>query len=56
MKEVYLKYSILKIRQKISFFAFNKRETVIEFMINKILKAYRTLVRNGEIEALFSPE
>ena len=56
MKQVYLKYSILKIRQKISFFAFNKRETIIEFMINNILRAYKTLVRHKEIEPLFSPE
>ena len=41
--KVYRKYFMMKIRQKISFMAFLKNETVPEFLLKGIMKSYTIL-------------
>lgn len=46
-----MKYKVIKIRQKISFMAFNECQTVLEFMAKKIHESLVSLIIKGEIEA-----
>ena len=43
-RKVYKKYLIIRIRQKISFMAFEKRMTVLELFIKSILTCYISLI------------
>ena len=42
-RKMYVKYMILKFRQKISFLALKKRQTIQELIFAAILKTYRQL-------------
>jgi hypothetical protein len=44
-----MKYKILRIRQKISFLAFDENLTVTEFFARKIHQSYISLLQKGEI-------
>jgi len=43
------KYNMLRIRNKISFMAFEKRMTIMEFLLRAISKNFVWLVRSGEL-------
>ena len=45
------KFSVIRVRQKISFMAFIKLNTVNELILKAILQSYRDLVGLGEIKA-----
>ena len=49
LKSAYLKYLIIKFRQKISFIAFKKRMTIIELFCTAIQKSYNELAEEGVI-------
>ena len=49
-RKVYKKYLIIRIRQKISFMAFEKRMTVFELFIKSILTCYLSLMMSGAIK------
>ena len=46
------KFSVIRVRQKISYMAFIKLNTVNESIVKAILQSYRDLVGQGEIKAL----
>ena len=46
----YLKYLIIKFRQKISYIAFKKKMTIMELFLNAIKKSYDQLVAEGVIK------
>ena len=43
------KYNLMKIRNKISFIAFQKNKAIGELLIEQILKSFNTLVNEGSI-------
>ena len=43
------KYNLMKVRNKISFIAFQKNKAIGELLIDQILKTYNTLVNEGSI-------
>jgi hypothetical protein len=49
-KKVCLKFSIMKIRMKISYMAFEKGMTIIELIMRSIMISYKGLVHNGIIK------
>jgi hypothetical protein len=49
MRKVALKYTIIKIRYKLSYTAFEKQETIGELFMRRILKSYIDLVRLNDI-------
>lgn len=49
-KMVYSKYTILKIRLKISFMAFQQSKTVKDLFISAIIKTYQHFINEGFIE------
>ena len=49
MRKVYLKYLIMRIRSKISFMAFMKRQTILELFIKAILRSYNHLTMTKQI-------
>lgn len=61
-KEIYrqttFKYTLMRIRSKISYHAFRKHMSVNEFMISAIARSYKQLTEAGEIpvSAPYSPE
>ena len=44
-QKVNTKYKIMKIRQKISFMAFEKSVTIKELIVNQIFESYKVLKR-----------
>jgi len=44
MKKTALKYSIIRIRMKISFMAFEEKITVQEYLFKKILESHTDLI------------
>ena len=44
-QKVNTKYKIMKIRQKISFIAFEKSVTIKELIVNQIFESYKVLKR-----------
>ena len=50
MKKTYLKYLIFKVRQKLSYSAFLKNQTILELFAHVIHKSYFQLVRIGKLE------
>ena len=51
-----MKYKILKIRQKLSFLAFQESKTITEFFARKIHEQYIFLTSRGEIKSLCSSD
>ena len=49
MKKTLAKYSIMRIRHKISFMAFLKKMTVEEMILEQIIKTHDFLVKEGSI-------
>ena len=49
VQKTYLKYLILKFRQKVSFIAFKNKMTIVELFCNAIAKSYTKLVAEGTI-------
>ena len=47
--KVMFKYNLMKIRNKISFMAFQKNKAIGEFIIEQILSSYNQLVEEGSI-------
>ena len=47
IRKCYLKYLVIKLRQKISFIAFQKKMTIIELFLVSIKKTYQSLVAEG---------
>ena len=43
MRKTILKYKIMRIRIKISYYAFMKNQTVAELIMNQIISTYNTL-------------
>ena len=43
------KFSMMRVRSKISYHAFKKRKTISEFMLRAILNEYNCLIRHGSI-------
>ena len=54
-RTVKFKYLIMRVRAKISFMAFEKRMTVVEFFVHTIQKCYRHLMASGAIP-MMDPE
>lgn len=54
MRKAILKYKILRIRIKISYYSFMKNQTVGELMISQILSSYNIL--NGYPEEYSDPK
>ena len=54
VKATYLKYLIIKLRQKISYIAFKNKVTILELFLNAIKRSYNQLVSEGSID--FPPE
>ena len=54
LKMTYLKYLIIKFRQKISYIAFKNKVTIMELFLNAIKKSYNELVADGSIN--FPPD
>ena len=52
MKKIFLKYIILKVRNKISYIAFHKKQTICELFIRAIYASYTILVRVGDLEPI----
>ena len=50
LKMTYLKYLIIKFRQKISYIAFKNKITIMELFLRAIKKSYNTLVAEGTIQ------
>ena len=50
MRKSYLKYLIIKFRQKISFIAFKKKMSIIELFCDAITRSYNQLVFEGKIQ------
>lgn len=46
-RKIYLKYVLMRIRAKISFMALERRMTVVELLIETILRSYREIQRMG---------
>lgn len=55
-RKVYLKYLIMKVRAKISFIALEKRMTVIQLLVDTILRCYRHLMNKGAIKRYSNEE
>jgi len=49
MRKTFIKYKILRIRQKISFSAFMKRLTVLELLFNSVIRTHDFLLNEGSI-------
>ena len=49
MRKVALKYSIIKLRYKLSFTAFEKQETIGELFFRRILRSYHDLVKQKDV-------
>lgn len=43
------KYKVMKLRFKISYLAFEAKQTIHQLLLTTILKSYYTLILNGEI-------
>jgi len=43
------KFTMMRVRSKISYHAFKKRKTISEFILGAILKEYNCLTRHGSI-------
>ena len=52
MKKTALKYSILRIRQKISFMAFMKKMTIQELILQTIVKSHEKFEAEGQIPVM----
>lgn len=50
MRSTYLKYLIIKFRQKISFIAFKKKMSIVELFCDAITRSYNQLVFEGKIK------
>tara|TARA_B110000285_G_C14857223_1_gene482799 strand:- start:372 stop:662 length:291 start_codon:yes stop_codon:yes gene_type:complete len=50
MRMSYLKYLIIKFRQKISFIAFKKKMSIVELFCDAITRSYNQLVFEGKIK------
>ena len=46
------KYMLAKFRQKLSFMAFIKNQTVLEFLLNQILKSYKKLKQAKQMQIM----
>ena len=44
------KYKLMRIRSKISYMAFKSKQTILEFLLNKIQSQFFHLLRYNEIE------
>ena len=49
VRKTYLKYLIVKFRQKISYIAFKNKMTIVEIFITAIKKSYLKLMKEGAI-------
>ena len=49
MKRTMQRYNLVRIRAKISYMAFIKRQTIPELICNSILESHKILVRQNEI-------
>ena len=49
LRKIQFRYLVLKVRSKLSFMAFMKKQTVSELLINQILKSYRAFIKVGLI-------
>jgi hypothetical protein len=49
MRKTLAKYQILRIRQKISFTAFMKRVTVLELLLDSIIRTHDCFIKDGSI-------
>ena len=43
IRQTYLKYLIMRVRAKISYMAFAKRQTVVELLVSQCYKSYKVL-------------
>ena len=43
MRKTYLKYLLLRIRAKLSYMAFIRRQTIVEMIVTQIYKSYKIL-------------
>lgn len=55
-RKTYLKYLLMRVRQKISFIAFERRMTIPELFVHTITKCYRQLMNTGSIPAMTQEE
>ena len=56
MRKVALKYTLIKVRSKLSFECFRKRLTFTELMLTAILTSYVYLVDHGHIPPTYNSE
>lgn len=56
MLKTALKYKIIRIRSKISFLAFEKRQTILELFLRKILESHREFIYQKVYEPRQSDE
>ena len=54
MHKVAIKYLIVKFRNKVSFTAFQKRMTIEELFMRKIIRSYHDLVKRKDITSKMS--
>ena len=49
LKRTFMKYTLIRLRQKISFIAFKKKMTILQLFLNAIIKSYQGLSEMGMI-------
>ena len=49
MRTTLFKYKLMRIRAKIGFEAFRKKQTILELMLNRIMESYGELLKLGEL-------
>lgn len=50
LNTAYLRYLIVKFRQKISFIAFKYKMTIVELFFHAIIKSYNQMVQEGHLK------